>query len=874
MPFSVQLVHIRNPLDKLKYFERLRVESDSWLVADLKVKFDLQMELLQKADGFEDTTVYRLSELWRYLFKQHLWDYELINPDLARVLIGQHLAQKEQAIYKSPRAAELTFQCLQEFVSLFADPRDLNLLADWFSENPDSLKWYGWFEAAREIFWKFKEQKFVLNAWIPHLLLEQGHSLLLNKEKLFLDVGIHLSTIEAKLLLKIAQDSQSELVVLRPSAGEIEDRFPFSLQIYNEFKSVKTFSEVKSTEAISNRSKFRVHKLSNPIAEIRLSAHQILSWLESGVPAENIGLIAPDIESYWPVLFGLFSEVGIPTQKGVVARPVSFPQVDRWIAEAKVHIRKFSYAHLEQAYVARAARMMPFEKFYALFSSMIDDEDLAREKSVLDLFSKAWTEIGPWTAEEFAVNLMSLTSFPENFAVDSILRELLSLKADFKLTPEEWMNYLSSVLARTEVNLQAGESSGIKFLNMASAEATSLTHKIYLGLTESQVEKTNFSLISAGEIQSLARIGFYLPHPEDNHIDFDLRWSSSLSAQEQVFLYPETDFMGSVQRSCSFWVELEKKYGLLQTPSELLAGFSQSSRPGANSVLSEIHGNQFLGLDISQVKLSASSIEDYLHCPFVFAAKRVFRLLDEPIVDLQADPRSLGSLDHAILERLSPVGDLRDFSDEDLDQLFEQIRVELDLKFFDQSIWDLVKIRKLKMARHFLKTEQKIRDEVVGLKPLFREYSFEVQIEGVQFRGKIDRVDQVGTDRVWIYDYKSSTSGLSAFKSWVEKDQLQMLIYAEALRTSGYQVQAAHYFDLKKMKLLKGFAVDEKENSDLFQSPLIPSETLEHILVAMRSKIKEVSSKISEGKFAPLPKDPSDCVGCVWRTQCRAPHLN
>lgn len=868
------MVHIQNPIEKKKLFESLQVESDSWLVADLKVKFDYQMELLRNAEGFEDTTVYRLSELWRYLYKQHLWTYEILSPDLARILIAQLLAEKEAEIFKSPRAAELTFQCLQEFASLYADSKDLQVIEGWFSENPDSLKWYGWFEAAREIFLKLKEKNLILASWIPYLLVEVEKPLLFTKKKIFLDVGIHLSAIESKVLIKMAQDSQAELVILRPAAEEIEDRFSFSLQVYNEFKYAQPFKEVKHQKDKQSSAHGRIYKVSNPVAEIRFSANQILDWLKSGVSGEDIAVIAPDIESYWSTVSGLFQEAQIPIQKGNVARPVSFLQIDRWVAEAKVLVRNFTYANLEQAYFSKNVPKMAFEKFFALYSSLIDAEDLAREDDVAELFSKAWTDSNLWTGEEFAVNLLSLQSFPESFSVEAILRELLSLRQDVQLSPREWIKYLSSVLAKSEISIEPAVNSGVKFLNMASAEATSLTHKIYIGLTESQVEKRAFNLISQSEIQDLTKLGFVLPSPEDNHIDFDLRWSSLNPVVEQVFLFPETDFLGAVQRSCSYWVELEKKWGLQPLSLDRLENPS-STQPLELNLPEEGKINQFSGFNLQEAHLSASSLEDYLACPFIFAAKKVFKLLDEPLVDLQADPRSLGSLDHAILERLSPLGTLYEFSDEELLVLFDDIKLNLNLKFFDSTVWDLIKIRKLKMARSFLKVEQRIRAQTSGFKPLAREMSFEVAIEGVKFKGKIDRVDQLDGNDVCVFDYKSGTSGLSSFKSWVEKDQLQMLIYTEALQRQGYRVVSAEYFDLKKMKALKGFRrTDVSWDAGVSSSPLVSTDELEQHLGSVREKIKDVALKMDRGDFAPLPKDQNECVNCEWRTLCRAPHLN
>src|SRR5262249_7335782 len=50
---------------------------------------------------------------------------------------------------------------------------------------------------------------------------------------------------------------------------------------------------------------------------------------------------------------------------------------------------------------------------------------------------------------------------------------------------------------------------------------------------------------------------------------------------------------------------------------------------------------------------SASRLERYWECPFIFAAQKRFYLSDDPALDLDLDRRTRGRLLHAILEKLS-----------------------------------------------------------------------------------------------------------------------------------------------------------------------------------------------------------------------------
>ena len=295
-------------------------------------------------------------------------------------------------------------------------------------------------------------------------------------------------------------------------------------------------------------------------------------------------------------------------------------------------------------------------------------------------------------------------------------------------------------------------------------------------------------------------------------------------------------------------------------------------------------------------RLSISSIERFRACPFVFAARKVFKLSDEPSLDLDLDRRTLGRLMHRLFARLTQNPFKAEYADEELIEILEIARKEENIEFADERMWAPVRQSHLRLARQFLALEIEYRRRFpkattvaaetefsCGWDPVKREWTQEEREGLVAFSGRIDRVDSDADGRYALIDYKSSIAPLRHWDRWLEQDQLQLAVYAELVELGltelpAGEVEAAVYYVSKAKSRNKGFY--QKENSGhLFDvEPRIRNqisfEQKRELFTQMRGAIAETVEKILAGRWAPGPKDFKDCESCGWSRLCRAKHLN
>src|SRR3982751_6564100 len=66
----------------------------TWVVSDLRSKYEIQQYLLEKDGGYEDTAVMRASDLWRLLLKKARPDIQIVSRDFVRSLVRAFLDEQ------------------------------------------------------------------------------------------------------------------------------------------------------------------------------------------------------------------------------------------------------------------------------------------------------------------------------------------------------------------------------------------------------------------------------------------------------------------------------------------------------------------------------------------------------------------------------------------------------------------------------------------------------------------------------------------------------------------------------------------------------------------------------------------------------------
>lgn len=427
-----------------------------------------------------------------------------------------------------------------------------------------------------------------------------------------------------------------------------------------------------------------------------------------------------------------FQEEGIPVAKDRVTRLQTLPSVAKWLAQLRIFSGKVQFADLELSYYEQnEADRIRFEKFYALFSQLISAEDLARHQAIQQAYATKFALDDELIRDEFVG--FALRFWPENGEgswLEVLLRDLLHSSLDtVRLCLGSWIFYLEQLCAKREVRLQPGVSDGVQFLNLNSTESLHFSHFFYLGLSESQLKEKYLGLLKASEVLRIVQdLGFYLDHPEMSSKEFDLAWSYENKQPTVVYSFAASNLEGGIESASNFWMKRSQGKKLLPTlptatrwnsieQSDLLTTL-QSVRNLSPQFLSL--QKVFLDRDSGQVssgkiinreslqgelKLSISGVEDYLKCPFIFAAKRIFKLKDEATVDLEADGRSLGILEHALLETLCSEPRKFDWTESEIESILEDIRKEKEINFFDANVWLSLRQKYTKRAVRFLEFE-------------------------------------------------------------------------------------------------------------------------------------------------------------------------
>ncbi|ANH46604.1 PD-(D/E)XK nuclease family protein [Helicobacter pylori] len=201
---------------------------------------------------------------------------------------------------------------------------------------------------------------------------------------------------------------------------------------------------------------------------------------------------------------------------------------------------------------------------------------------------------------------------------------------------------------------------------------------------------------------------------------------------------------------------------------------------------------------------SASSLNAFLTCKRRFYYHYIKRFKESPKDESNS---TVGSLLHELLKEAYE-------KDKNPYALEERLIWLLETKNITpkERLDTLVALKKIQAF--YIKEKERFKAKI---KILDLEKSFETTIQGVAFKGRIDRIDKTADNEIILLDYK--------FKSNVQLDDTdyQMAIYAFALKSLGYKEPIrAFFYDLRKGELLEEEEPDLQAKINHLESSLIP----------------------------------------------------
>ncbi|MEK6553808.1 MAG: hypothetical protein AABZ31_01095 [Bdellovibrionota bacterium] len=652
-------------LDRRQRLESFNPSAMTWVVSDLETKLDIQTELFKRYDFLPEDAVLRASELWQKIFIFQRPDYSTISQSLFETLLQDWMSKREIEWAKGAGAVRALGFHLQQFLPLFLSESLDQQFRDWLTENQNALLRLGsWYFLAREAWQEFAEKKMAPVTWIPALMMDtQGWSQTWPREFIF-DLEAQLTGGEVEIIKNLARDHEVQVIVPDTSWRNKHSKvlWPYSVLLDEAIPVQRSASSEQETSHI------QIRRWTTPIAEVQGVTAQVRQWLESGVPAEKIAIFAPDIELYWPSLKAYFKVEGIPLHKDTVTAIQNFKDVSSWVARLRVDSKNFESTDLQGSLYATATRKpkLSFSEFRSLYANIFDEADLERNKEIQSYFDLSLSHKSLIRRREFIA--WALQRWDLAFTFDRLEKIIAILMGEatpqLQLTLGTWIAYLEKIAAKLEVRIEYAASDAVAFVNFGASLQEKYDKCCVIGLSDDAVKSSTNAGLSTGDIHKIGNdLGVYLDHPDKSEAEFYADWVSSCvrEGRETILSFAATQFSGEAQAPSLFWLEAALKKNIKLDEYS----FSERTRWQEKQHLTleklgeacEMDGalTQVLKEDLAQKEieptklsrkpsLSASQVERYLTCPFIFLAEKIFKLEDYEEVDFDIDRRSRGRL--------------------------------------------------------------------------------------------------------------------------------------------------------------------------------------------------------------------------------------
>ena len=878
--------------DKLEFLRGLSTSSKTLVVADLETKLMLKHEWLQSRSYVAEDQLLRVSELWRKIYQRLHPDAQIISAPLTRILVHDYLQSKNLSVGNAKASSRRLCQFITQISPVLAHPEGEQLLREWWVEHEAAkMRWESWLEVAIPV-WNFLlEKNLVCSEWLPALLSFENEIERVWKSDLVFDIGSEILGPETELIKSLATRFSVQMIAPAKEDG-VTGRIAKLYQALG-WEAEASATSVAFTDIYPKR-------FTSQLAEIKAATAQVREWLEAGVAPTEIVIIAPSLDDYLEPLHRHLAEEGIPFEQQAKTPLNGFPQVQQWMARLRFFLRAAQPSDLLLGSFLEQ-KQISFERMKKLFSHVYDVSDLQRDARVFQTLQRRSLSNERISRDQFV--LWALAQAPHDLADETIetifKRFLAEAPANENLLPTDWQQFLVDIIRLTQVAQEDDEVEAVvvRVTHLRTSEGLLCPYRIILGLSEEQLQASLNTPVLGSEADALAQdLGFYLIYPESQLLQMAARKYLHGDGHAMTFLfYAENSFDGRVLTPSALWLKtcVQAEVDPLHISSLGRTRWDDLQR--SETVIFPELANE-IGLtespvwkNVPPVRLSASSIKDFLKCPFTFAATRAFKLRDENVLDLDLDPMMRGQLMHKALELAwssEPV------TLENCEQILERAKEALQAEVGDTEFWLEQRRTLARYLQRVLNSEQQFMKDNPQWRNTLHELDFQVWLgedgimekqksraEQLELRGRIDRMDQSEDKKLALIDYKMSVAGQRHWKKWIDNHDLQLAIYQMAIEVGGTEqsgeVVGTLYYDLKNARRAKGWVLDAAA-TDFGNVPKGCVSTAEEFM-ELRKNVQEVLGKtvqrVNSGELNPQPEDIKVCQSCHWRGLCRSPHL-
>ncbi len=889
-----------------------------WVVSDLESRSEIQKSLENSfASVNYNDRVLRASELWKKQLLKTDPGWQVLPTSFASLFIEKWMEGEVRAktFGLSPKDAKRAYKTLGQILPLLCHYYGTDSMDHWFKENKKAKqRWYHWYQLGFQIWEKFNKKKIIPGEWIKALLVNDEIKGLDSKPVVF-DLDLAMDNLEAELIVNLSRWQEVDVIVPGPVSDKTDSPY---YDLLNRCQPKNYSCEIPQTQR---------HFLKYPsmLSEVKEAVARVRKWLEQGLSTHEIGIVSPAIENYWPTLSEFLDIEGIPVNKTLVTPLSQMESSQIWLSKMRLALGKMNRFDGQQVLYGRQKEpKIEYKTFQRTFENIYDVSDFNRLNEVKKQIPKSPKDRREVPFEDFLLWAFSLLTHEEQKELSQYLSDFDEIKPVMEvLSFEKWLQVFETYFARTEKIILPAKAHGVFVLSVDTAMSPALKKIFVLGLSENNLTENHNTALTWMDVESIkVKFGFNLPHADNHRLVKQLQWFQLKKASEIIFSHSETDFSGQFQAPGSFWLDRvvqKNNPNKLASPAktrwdEIMEynpdlkiknnGESKESKKPMEQEKSSLDQNLKVlkkglkmdkgqcepeDLTVSQLSLSASSLEEYFKCPFRFFARNKLHLKKNPSLDIDIDFMTRGSLLHSLCEKVV-TGKTFSLSQNEVEALVEKTRKAMKMEVYSQETWAFQKPFYVQLILRFMESERAWREKY----PLTQTYDVEKEIktkikitdkgfcfsdEGdFPFRGYIDRIDYNGKDQFAVIDYKTSETDLVQFGSWLRKGQLQLVLYSLALIDGALDnepknVVAAFYFILKKTDRSKGFFSD-KASADFLPSKKNSDPKIENLFSDTRELIGEILKNLKQGKFQPKPKDYKICENCQWNKICRAPHLN
>lgn len=945
----LEYIPIKSSGEKVILLKNFDTQSGLWIIPHSQVKYDLQNFYVGSQKNLIGDPFKTISEFWEEMLLRYHPKVSMISEDAITIFIKSELHTRREKWCHLPGAASIVFKLLSNLLPVLSHIEGPELLSQLTQTNTNIRKKWGKRLLEAMKIWKKIKGQFVAPLWIPSLLSHFSNPFdQLPYKTIVVDMSCDLLPVEMQIFEQLAQKNHVIIIGPDPAWLQ-KYPHEFSAYHLSHKSAMSTldshdhifFDKLKNTS--NRRFVSTLAEVKDAVNAVRRWLDEGIEPTKIVISGPSIKTYLPALQEHLDSEGIPYNQPFIIAVRDLpdIIRWVSKMQV-QLKPQAQAHALEL--AIFTGSNQNGCENFISYKEFHRLYSRILDPEDYKRSQTIYKQLvkKKAISKDTELDAFSFLTYAQGLARGFENLSAKSVEGLTLVLKSFIQntkgfppLKASYWLDILESIISKTHISSQVLSFQGVHLCDLIFADKL-FAQKIYMmGLSEQSLKGQRSSLLNNVDISSINnQLGFFLEPVEKSPLEFCADWMLSHPTMDKVISFPETNFIGDPLTPSILWLRGQQNTDIVATtvlsgnqagkhycshPIDLFEStrYESQTREGvikANDknrkefdlramtlkFKKEIEGSAQAGLNFpyNPSHLSVSSLERYHKCPFIFYAEDVLNLRSYRALDMDMDPLDQGTLTHALLSQLTEEPFQPHWTDEQLDKLVEETLVKEKISLGEPQFKKNFKSTQIKKLQEFLQFEKEWREDFQQTKTILREeevfgylcpHTGQIspkEKEGfILIKGRLDRLDQVGDHVFTVIDYKSSLSGKTNHKTWLEKGEFQLGLYALMVKEGCLKdktgdminIASAVYFGIKEMKRDKGFLLKEYDGLvhkiNNRSRHKIDKDQQEQFFQDLQKQISQIVSSILQGHFQPSPKDKGLCQTCDWRNICQAPHL-